>query len=145
MITIEDYFGPRLGNPDATPDMHERAIALLDNVNSMLDAACLPIEDGGAGYLAPTDKDTGTQVSGSKGGSGDGGFRPHDAKTGGPGSKHRQAQAVDVYDPEDVLDNWLTDDKLHRFGLFREHPEDTPGWCHLQTVPPGSGRRTFKP
>ena len=60
-------------------------------------------------------------------------------------SKHRSAQAVDVYDPAGALDGWLTDDKLVKFGLFREHPDDTPGWCHLQSVGPRSGNRVFVP
>src|SRR3990167_3806030 len=34
---------------------------------------------------------------------------------------------------------------LERFELYREAPEKTSGWCHLQSVPPGSGKRTFYP
>jgi len=52
---------------------------------------------------------------------------------------------VDVYDPFGDLDFWLNDAILERFELYREAPEKTSGWCHLQSVPPGSGKRTFYP
>jgi hypothetical protein len=60
-------------------------------------------------------------------------------------SQHRHAHAVDIFDPENALDNWLTDDTLRAYGLYREHPDSTPGWCHLQDVPPRSGHFTFVP
>jgi hypothetical protein len=50
-----------------------------------------------------------------------------------------------VYDPSDKLDSWLTDAKLESYGLFREDPDWTKGWVHLQSVPPVSGKRTFQP
>lgn len=135
MIRREEYF-------QAKPHSEEQeaaARALLDKVNELLDWARL------GGFMGPIDPDTGTQISGSKGGAGDGGFRLSQATTGRPGSKHKSAHAVDVYDPGDVLDRIISDADLERFGLYREHPDDTPGWCHLQDVPPGSGKRTFKP
>jgi len=96
-------------------------------------------------YTDKIDPDTGTRVSGSKNGNGDGGFRLSSSTTGAKNSKHKQAQAVDIYDPDDALDDWLTDERLQEFGLYREHPKYTPGWCHLQSVSPPSGNRTFKP
>lgn len=140
MITLSEYFGPRLRHAEATPEMFSAADALLNRVNGLLERARKE-----AGYAEEIDPDTGTQVSGSKGGSGDGGFRSSDARTGAGKSKHKLARAVDVYDPGDVLDTWLNDVILATHGLYREHPDDTPGWCHLQDIAPGSGRRTFKP
>jgi hypothetical protein len=110
--------------------------ALLVRVNTML------VE---LGWHFPIDPDTGTPISGSKGGTGDGGFRLSTSTTGKAGSKHKTAHAVDVYDPENWLDEHITDTLLAQHGLYREHPDDTPGWCHLQDIAPGSGRRTFKP
>jgi len=36
-------------------------------------------------------------------------------------------------------------DKLEAIGLWLEHPESTPRWCHVQIVPPASGKRVFRP
>lgn len=101
----------------------------------------------------PVDLDTGTEVSGSRGGTGDGGFRLTTASTGRTLSSHKEARGVDDYDPDNAFDTWLDtfetgaghNSKLEEYGLYREHPDSTPGWCHLTTRPPGSGRRTFWP
>lgn len=132
MITVTDYFGakPRTDEQTATAE------SMLGKVNALLGSIIW-------GY--PVDKDTGTAISGSKGGSGDGGFRLSDSATGKPFSKHKTAHAVDVYDPDNILDDSIDDELLADFGLYREHPDATRGWCHLQDVPPGSGKRTFLP
>ena len=132
MITTAEYFGSK----PHTPEQANSADALLVKVASLLDSLI---------WAYPIDPDTGTSISGSKGGSGDGGFRLPTATTGKAQSKHKTAHAVDVYDPENKLDESLDDQILTEFGLYREHPDSTPGWCHLQDVPPGSGRRTFHP
>ena len=143
MITTESYFS---GKPH---DVQEDANAqhLLEAVNALIDQA---VYEGA--FTRNVDPDTGTEISGSKGGAGDGGFRLPTATTGAPQSSHKQAKAVDVYDPHNRLDDYLTrfDDGsnnavLEKFGLYRESPEKTPGWTHLQTRAPGSGRRTFQP
>ncbi len=137
MITLEDYFGPRLNHPEATEAMKGNARALLTKVNALLAAAQ---EAGAYGrWINPATK---TAVSGW---SGDGGFRLQLSATGAPKSAHKRACAVDVYDPGGALDKWITDEILTQHGLYREHPDDTPTWCHLQITAPGSGRRTFKP
>jgi hypothetical protein len=101
----------------------------------------------------PVNPYTGTEISGSINGDGDGGFRTPGSRAGAPNSAHKTAQAVDDYDPGDEFDRWLdqfegpdgTNSKLEQYGLYREAPEDTPNWCHLTTRAPPSGRRTFKP
>jgi hypothetical protein len=151
MITVQQYFGPRWGGPECTPGMQVNSELLLRKVNDFLDAATSE-----CGYAWPEDVDTGTCISGSPPRatmSGDGGFRGTDSKTGGPKSKHRLAQAIDIFDPDNRLDTWISRFEtanggnvlLEKYGLYREHPDDTPGWCHLQYIGPGSGRRTFKP
>lgn len=105
------------------------------------------------GREPPTCPNTGTEISGSKGGQGDGGFRMPTATTGKENSSHKEARGVDDFDPGDELDKWLNqfedgkggNSKLESYGLYREHPDDTPGWCHLTTRAPHSGHRTFKP
>lgn len=64
-----------------------------------------------------------------------------------PRSKHMTGDAVDIYDPEGELDEWCMEhlDILAEYGLWMEHPSATKGWCHLQQVPPRSGRRVFYP
>jgi hypothetical protein len=54
-------------------------------------------------------------------------------------------QAVDIDDDGNTLDAFLNDKILEMYGLAREHPMATPGWCHLQSVLPPSGHRTFYP
>ena len=96
-------------------------------------------------YTVPNCPNTGSQISGSKGGSGDGGFRLNTATTGAALSSHKQAMAVDLYDPNNTLDDMLTDEILTKYDLYREHPADTERWCHLTTRAPHSGHRTFQP
>lgn len=62
-------------------------------------------------------------------------------------SLHMTGQALDFYDPSGAIDAWLMADlqPLVQLGLWLEHPSATPRWCHVQTRPPGSGNRVFKP
>lgn len=140
MITIQQYFQLKVLPAEIIAQFTARAEILLDRVNKLVECAISQGVDTGK-----IDPDTGCQISGTKGGSGDGGFRTPGTKTGAVNSKHKQAQAVDVYDPNNALDKWLTDEILEQFGLYRESPDFTKGWCHLQSVAPGSGKRTYKP
>jgi hypothetical protein len=140
VINKTDYFGHKITHPDATDERQANADALLQRVNDLLEHAA---QEGA--YDGQSDPDTGTQISGSRGGAGDGGFRLTTSATGAPGSAHKEGMGVDVYDPENRLDDWLSDDILALYDLYREHPSATPGWCHLQTRRPRSGRRTFHP
>jgi hypothetical protein len=139
MITLEHYFAGKEGSEEITREIESNAKSLLVRVNRLLAWA------SGIGYEAANDPDTGSQISGSKGGAGDGGFRLSTSATGAAKSAHKRAMAVDVYDPGNVLDRMIDNTILETFRLYRESPIDTPGWCHLQSVPPASGRRTFKP
>lgn len=135
MITLEEWLGPYLGHPDATPEVQEKATKLLEVVNDLL------LTYAEEGFAVPTNPSTKSQVSGQ----GNGGFRPKASTIGAPLSKHKTGHAVDIYDPKGELDTWLDDFILEEFNLYREHPDDTKTWCHLQDVSPGSGIRTFKP
>lgn len=79
------------------------------------------------------------------------GWRPPDINASTPGaavkSKHLTGQAIDLYDPSGDLDEFCLSHPsvLKDLGLWQEHPSATKGWCHVQTVPPGSGRRVFYP
>jgi hypothetical protein len=139
MITEGQYFGSKLGHPDATESRKLNAKDLLKKVNRLLAWA----ED--QGHPIAIDLDTGSQISGSKGGAGDGGFRLGSATAGAKRSAHKEGLAVDVYDPGDAIDLLLTDRILEDHTLWRESSAATPGWVHLQSVAPKSGRRTFTP
>lgn len=64
-----------------------------------------------------------------------------------PGSKHISCMAIDLNDRDGTLDAWCMANLavLEELGLWLEHPVATPGWCHLQTCPPRSGKRVFEP
>jgi hypothetical protein len=72
------------------------------------------------------------------------GWRPATINAAVPGaarsSKHLE-------DRNGALDAWCLahPDVLEDLGLWLEHPDATPGWCHLQTQPPRSGNRVFHP
>lgn len=148
MITQSDYFAKKEESPEVTEGARSAAAELLRKVNALLAEA----EQEGA-YEPLRDADTGSQISGAKGGSGDGGFRLQGSSTGAARSAHKLARAVDVFDPQNRLDEWLDRFELSQgmnsvlevYMLYREAPGATPGWCHLQDIAPGSGRRTFFP
>ena len=135
MISIADYFGHWADHPAATPERKAAAAALLDAVNPLL------MEAEANGIWIQTNPHTSTMVSGET----FGGFRPQDCPIGAPHSSHKEARAVDVYDPDNALDRWLTDARLEAHGLYREAPASTNTWCHLTDRAPGSGHRTFQP
>ena len=132
MITVAEYFGHK----PHTPEHEAAATELLNRVEKL----CATVA-----WDFPLDPDTGTSISGSRGGAGDGGFRLPTATTGAAMSSHKEAKAVDVVDPDNELDNLITDALLTAYELYREAPKSTLGWCHLTTRAPKSGRRTFPP
>lgn len=79
------------------------------------------------------------------------GWRPTAINAAVPGaaknSKHIQCLAIDLDDRNGRLDAWClaNPDVLEELGLWLEHPDATPGWCHLQTQAPRSGSRIFEP
>lgn len=67
-------------------------------------------------------------------------------KGASPNSKHILCQAIDLEDNNRELTNWCLNnpDVLAKLGLWMEDPRDATTWVHLQTVPPGSGKRIFR-
>lgn len=135
MITLEQYFGPWLTSPSVTEEITDNAKDLLVHVEQILSLAAYD------NVPLPANPTTNSQVSGEK----YGGFRPEECTIGARTSAHKQGLAVDVYDPGEHLDDWITDDVLEQCGLYREHPGSTIHWCHLTTRAPHSGHRTFLP
>jgi hypothetical protein len=144
-LSLADYFGPYINHSDATPAMYGRAIQLLRYVNPFLDEA---VTEGI--WKWPVNPATKSSISGE----GNGGFRSFACTVGAVHSQHKNAQAVDIYDPDNAIDTWITsfsssdgvfNSLLERFGLYREAPLSTIHWAHLQCVQPLSGHRTFYP
>ena len=140
---LEQYFAGKPHNDGQTAYADE----LLGAVNALLAEAL------SAGIPQASCPNTGSQISGSKGGAGDGGFRLEPSTTGSARSSHKEAKAVDIYDPSGRLDDWLDNFevgvgdnlKLAEHRLYREAPNATSGWLHLTIRTPHSGRRTFQP
>ena len=141
MITVTDYW---MGRDKTYPialstDTRRNAETMVELANKLLTLAKI------AGVTLETNPRTGTIVSS--------GWRPPEVNASTPNaaarSKHMTGQALDLYDPDGDLDDWLmTDDgqrALSDLGLWHEHPSATKGWAHVQSVPPRSGRRTFYP
>lgn len=132
MLKISDYFGKF----EHTEDHENSAVILVDHVNKLLEF--YQYTTGNQVHINPSTK---TIISGQS----YGGFRPQDCPIGASNSAHKQAQAVDIYDLDEKLDRWISDGVLTQFGLYRESPMDTKGWCHLSIRSPKSGKRTFNP
>ena len=137
MITLEQYVGIHKESTDWTAERQANAKVLLDN------CAGLEEEMVNSGVKFPVNPKTKTQVSGET----FGGFRPQSCPIGAPNSNHKLGKAVDRYDPKGEIDAWCMAhlDRLEAHNIWLEHPDDTPGWSHWQSVGPKSGRRVFKP
>lgn len=131
MISLQDYFV----SFEHSKEHEANAAELLKRVNALLEQF---VKDGGALKKNPFTK---SYISGSM----YGGFRPQDCPIGAPKSAHKVAMAVDVFDPDNHLDSYLTDIVLLKFDLYREHPSKTEKWAHLSIKRPDSGKRTFYP
>jgi len=141
MISLDDYWMGREDEhaTDLTEEVRGNAILLLERVNRLLaSAAQEQIEPG-------IDARTGTVVAS--------GWRPKAVNDGtassGKTSRHIVGLAVDLrdYPPERSLARWCLRNQrlLDEIGLWMEDPRWTPSWVHLQSVPPGSGRRVYVP
>lgn len=136
MITNEDFFKGRDKTYAAqlTDAMKLQAVETLSKVNLLL----------GRFYAA----NPGAHTRGCNSG-----WRPPAVNAGvkgaSPTSHHMTCKAVDVGDDDETLDKWCMtpagQQALADIGLWMEHPSATPRWCHLQVVPPRSGKRVFYP
>lgn len=140
MITLSDYYmgrdrthGHLLGS-----DLRANAARTVESANALLVLAKT------AGVSLEANPRTGSLVNS--------GWRPPDINGATPGaalhSLHMQCLAVDLFDPDGDLDDWLlanNDTVLRDLALWLEHPAATKGWAHVQLRPPRSGRRVFYP
>ena len=141
MITLTDYFmGRDKRYPgDLTEAVEGNASELMRRVNLLLSHA---YQDGVQPAL---DAATGNHVAS--------GWRPksvNDATANaGENSRHITGRAIDLRDDpvKRPLARWCLAnlDLLAEIGLWMEDPQWTPSWVHLQSLPPGSGRRVYVP
>jgi hypothetical protein len=128
LITLTQYFMGRDADHGAelTEGLRRNAEVTVARANALLERACLACMVNS-------------------------GWRPHAVNAripnASPRSRHLTCEAIDLADPDDRLDAWCLAnlDVLAAIGLWLEHPDATPGWCHVQIVPPRSGRRVFEP
>lgn len=135
-ITIAAYFMGRDATHagELTPRIRANAALTVERVNDLLEAYSLATGD------------VRERVVNS-------GWRPaainNRVRGASARSRHLSGEACDLDDDDGSLDAWCATsfglEALERVGLWLESPDATPGWCHLQTVPPGSGRRVFTP
>lgn len=140
-ITVDEYFlkyGETYAS-ELTLELRQNAAELLGKVNILL--TC--VKAAGIGLdLIPLRNRMVCFTSG---------WRPKkiNAKTPGAArfSLHMSAKAIDISDPDGLIDEWCISNTkvLRELGLYLEHPSATKGWCHLQSVPPKSGRLIFYP
>lgn len=74
--------------------------------------------------------------------------KEHNAIVGGAKkSNHLTGCACDIIDSDGKLKKYLRSHQslLEEFDLYAEDFDSTPTWVHLQTNPPQSGNRVFKP
>lgn len=72
----------------------------------------------------------------------------HNARVGGANkSSHLTGCACDIADADGKLKDYLrtNPELLEECDLYAEDFDSTSTWVHLQSVPPKSGRRIFKP
>lgn len=144
MITLEQYFGGRREThpTECSPGIEANAARSVPLFNALIAAG---EADGVVFPVQPAGDFAGSQLAS--------GWRPPSINGKTPGasatSRHMTGEAADLYDPTGAVDAWLMSPRgqtaLVRIGLWMEHPDSTPGWAHVQTVPPRSGNRVFRP
>lgn len=137
MIALANYYmgrdrthGHLLGS-----DLRANAARTVETANALLVLAKT------AGVSLESNPRTGSIVSS--------GWRPPDVNSATPGaaanSLHMQCLAIDLFDPDGDLDDWLlsvSTTVLKDLGLWMEHPAATKGWAHVQLKPQRSFART---
>lgn len=127
-VTLAQYFMGRdaAHGEELTAPLRRNAAVMVARTNLLLQHACIAC-DVNSGWRP---RSVNAQVPNAS-----------------PRSRHITCEAIDLSDPDGRLDAWCIAnlEVLETIGLWLEHPAATPGWCHVQIVPPRSGRRVFEP
>lgn len=137
MVSLDQYVGLWASSPDWTYERKANGWKLLLSVNALMN------EMEAQGVQFRVNPKTSSQVSGET----YGGFRPQACPIGAPHSNHKEGLAIDLFDPTGEIDKWCMQhqDRLAFYGIYIEHPDSTPGWCHMQIIAPHSGHTVFYP
>jgi len=138
-ITLENYLAGRdsVYFHDFTPEIKanaEKTVLLTNALLAVLETEKIPLE---------AHPNTLSIVSS--------GWRPPQINSQVKGaavrSKHMTGEAIDLYDPDGLIDEYLLThpEPMIALGLYLEHPSATKGWAHVQIIPPKSGNRVFYP
>jgi hypothetical protein len=137
MITLEQFYKGRDKHyaSELTPEIQANAVETLHRANLLLDK-----------FTAANPKAVVNRGCHS-------GWRPPEVNASiphaAPLSNHMTGKAIDIGDDDGQLDKWLMTGEgqsaLAALYLWLESPTTTPGWSHVQTVPPHSGHRVFLP
>lgn len=133
MITLDQYLQGRDKTfpEEYNEEIKQNAEELLFRVNNLIDALKLSSVEVSSGWRPPSYNRT--------------------VKGAALRSKHTTGQAIDLADSngklkQAILRAMFFETKfLERMNLFMEDPASTKTWVHLQTMPPKSGKRVFKP
>lgn len=141
LITPEQVIGRYDAHPSLTPLKRHNIHLTCGLVNVI----CFEAEADGV--ILEDDPDTGTAISGSRGGAGSGGLRVPEIISVAVLSPHYDGNAIDRTDVNRKLMRWCLSnvDRLKELGLYLEHPQWTSVWVHFQRIPPKSGTRFFIP
>lgn len=143
-ITVEQYMMGRDKAAPPTEQMWQNAARTVALANELLDEAAA---DGVP--LDRMDQVTGNLVAS--------GYRPPSVnertQNAAKGSVHLTCEGIDIQDSKSQdLARWCLKNLpiLARLGLYMENPRWTYSrngdhWVHVQTRPPGSGSRVFRP
>ena len=129
LITLPQYFMGRdiKFKADLTAEIEQNARELLEKVNAFLIELSLTEATVSSGWRPPA---INSQV-----------------KNAAKRSSHMTGRAVDLRDSDDKLAKLVIANLmlLKKHGLWLESIRYTPGWVHLQSIAPGSGKRVFIP
>lgn len=140
-ISIEQYLMNRIKYEDLTPTQVSNLNTLIPKVNELLERYGKPLVMS-SGFRSKEDQ---IRIYAEKNAKRKAqGLPPYKVPTS---SQHMAAAAVDIEDPDRKFGHWclMHLDYLIELDLYMEDLGSTPTWCHLQCLPPKSGKRIFRP
>lgn len=124
-----------LKDHECPPELEENLLELLIRINKVRDAYGVPLTVD-SGFRSKEDQ---IRIYNAKGITDESEMHMH--------SKHFTCQAVDIYDPNKELKEWVIKNisLIESIGLWMEDFSSTPNWIHFQIINPTSGKRFFIP
>lgn len=126
VLTSSGTYPERINSPECTAEVHNNAADTAERVSKLLDLLGIKWAKVASGFR--------TSAS-------------NRSANGAKASAHMNGEAVDLYDPQNTLDDSImrSPHLLDACDLYMEAPQATPGWSHLSKRRPRSGSRIFIP